>query len=52
MTTIVNKKAARTPTERLQNKQRIASDKARAVRWASRRRSLQNQELPIAVPSV
>ena len=36
----------RTPTERLKNKQRIAADKARAARWASRRRSLREQVLP------
>ena len=52
MTTNINKKAKRTPTERLHNKQRIPADKARTARWDSRRRSLRNQELPIAVPSI
>ncbi len=41
-----------TPTERQLKKQRIIEDKARAVRWASRRRSQRNQEIPIATPAV
>ena len=44
-----------TPTERQLKKQRIAEDKARAARWASRRRSLRNQEnqdFPVATPTV
>ena len=52
MTTNVSKGTKRTPTERLLNKQRIAADKARAARWASRRRSVRNQEQPIAVHSI
>ena len=42
----------RTPTERQLNKIRIAEDKARAARWASRRRSLRNQNLPVAATAV
>ena len=42
----------RTPTERLKNKQRIAADKARAARWASRRISLREQVLPPPVQAV
>ena len=42
----------RTPTERQLNKIRIAEDKARATRWASRRRSLRNQNLPVAATAV
>ena len=45
-----------TPTERQLKKQRIAEDKARAARWASRRRSLraqeESQDFPVATPSV
>ena len=42
----------RTPTEWLKNKQRITADKARAARWASRRRSLREQVLPPIVQAV
>ena len=42
----------RTSTERQLNKQRIAEDKARAARWASRRRSQRNQDLPEAITAV
>ena len=53
MTTNANKTSKkRTPTERQQNKQRVAEDKARAARWASRRRSQRNQELPIAATAL
>ena len=38
----------RTPTERQLNKLRIAKDKARVTRWASRRRSQRKQDLPVA----
>ena len=41
-----------TPTERQLKKQRIAEDKARAARWASRRKSLRNQGIPVATPTV
>ena len=44
-----------TPTERQLKKQRIAEDKARAARWASRRRSLhnkENQDFPVATLTV
>ena len=40
------------PTERLLKKQRIAEDKARAARWASRRRSQRNQEIPVVTTTV
>ena len=52
MTTNVSKGTIRTPTKRLLNKQRIAADNARAARWASRRRSVRNQEQLIAVHSI
>ena len=42
----------RTPTERLENKQRIAADKARAARWASQRRLQRDQVLPHTVTAV
>ena len=42
----------RTSTERQLNKLRIAEDKARAARWASRRRSQRNQDLPEAITAV
>ena len=42
----------RTPTERQLNKIRIAEDKARAARWASRREYLRNQNLPVAATAV
>ena len=41
-----------TPTERLLKKQRIAEDKARAVRWASWRRLQRNQEIPVVTTAV
>ena len=40
------------PTERLLKKQRIAEGKARAARWASRRRSQRNQEIPVVTTAV
>ena len=42
----------RTPTERLKNKQRIAADKARAARWASRRRLLREKVILPTVQAV
>ena len=42
----------RTSTERQLNKLRIAEDKARAARWASRRRSQRSQDLPEAITAV
>ena len=42
----------KTPTERQLNKLRIAEDKARAARWASRRRSQRNQDLPVTATAV
>ena len=42
----------RTPTERLKHQQRIAADKARAARWASRRRLLREKVLPPTVQAV
>ena len=41
-----------TPTERQLKKERIKEDKARAARWANRRRSQRNQEIPVATPAV
>ena len=41
-----------TPTERQLKKERVEEDKARAARWASRRRSQRNQEIPVATPAV
>ena len=40
------------PTERQLKKQCIIEDQARAARWASRRRSQRNQEIPVATPAV
>ena len=42
----------RTPTERQLNNLRIAEDKARAARWASRRRSERTQDLPVTATAV
>ena len=41
-----------TPTERQLKKECVKEDKARAARWASRRRSQRNQEIPVATPDV
>ena len=51
----MNKKSVsknRTPTKRLENKQRIAADKDRAARWASQRRLQRDQVLLPTVMAV
>ena len=45
-TTDTKKKIKRTPEERIANKQRIAQAKARALRWAQRRKLVRELDTP------